>query len=87
MWDKKNSSQGKARQGNQAKKAKAKGKNSWYLQKKLNDVELERLLGFNVDQAHKLTIKCEEENVSLMEKVKNLKNKLDKPRYLKKFSK
>ena len=53
----------------------------------MNDVELERLLEFNVDQAHKLTIKCEEENASLMEKVKNLKNKLDKPRYLKKFSK
>ena len=44
----------------------------------MNDVELERLLGFNVDQAHKLTIKCEEENASLLEKVKNLKNKLDK---------
>ena len=54
----------------------------------MNDVELERLLGFNVDQAHKLTIKCMEENASLMEKVKNLENKLDKSRsQLKKFSK
>lgn len=58
------------------------------LEKKLNDVELERLLGFYVDQAHKLIIKCKEENASLMEKVKNLKNKLDKSRsQLKKFSK
>ena len=54
----------------------------------MNDVVLERLLGFNVDQAHKLTIKCKEEDASLMEKVKNLKNKLDKSRsQLKKFSK
>ena len=30
--------QGKARQGNQAKKAKVKGKNSWYLQYYLIEV-------------------------------------------------